>query len=435
MIAGGPSGLSFSPCLVVVAFYLLGCISSRVSYPGHRTFLGVLTLVFLLLTRCPHADICCMHSGAVQLFRPLRAHITRLGLPARPPLSRTSSRSSFLFSTSISNRRHASSSKMEAQGRSKVGRDWQAPAKEGKLLTGLKVNNSMTGGKTEFIPQEGNRINWYGCGPTVYDAAHMGHARTYVAFDVIRRILSDYFGYDVNMVMNITDIDDKIIARSQEQGVNFLELARHWEKEFFKDMQALNVLLPSVVTRVSEYVPEVLKLIEEIIDNGFAYESQGSVYFDTQRFGSDKLHTYGRMEPGSVADQSRREIVIVIMLALVVLSRVLEGEGALGLVSSEKRHPCDFALWKKAKPDEPSWESKWGAGRPGWHIECSAMASTILPFPLDVHSGGIDLRFPHHDNELAQSEAAKNKPQWFVVDVAHLTPCCEELAPAYESAF
>ncbi|KAL8273469.1 hypothetical protein Esti_002535 [Eimeria stiedai] len=243
---------------------------------------------------------------------------------------------------------------------------------------------------------EGNRINWYGCGPTVYDAAHMGHARTYVAFDVIRRILSDYFGYDVNMVMNITDIDDKIIARSQEQGVNFLELARHWEKEFFKDMQALNVLLPSVVTRVSEYVPEVLKLIEEIIDNGFAYESQGSVYFDTQRFGSDKLHTYGRMEPGSVADQSR----------------VLEGEGALGLVSSEKRHPCDFALWKKAKPDEPSWESKWGPGRPGWHIECSAMASTILPFPLDIHSGGIDLRFPHHDNELAQSEAAKNKPQW-----------------------
>ncbi|KAL8444771.1 hypothetical protein Emed_006086 [Eimeria media] len=345
-----------------------------------------------------------MYTGAVQLFPPLRLCSSSL-LLLQPRvmllahnlrLAVTSSRSSFLFANRISCRLQTSSSKMEAQGRAKVGLDWKAPTKEGKLITGLKVNNSMTGGKTEFIPQEGSRINWYGCGPTVYDAAHMGHARTYVAFDVIRRILSDYFGYDVNMVMNITDIDDKIIARSQEQGVNFLELARHWEKEFFKDMQALNVLLPSVVTRVSEYVPEVLKLIEEIIDNGFAYESQGSVYFDTQRFGSDKMHTYGRMEPGSVADQSR----------------VLEGEGALGLVSSEKRHPCDFALWKKAKPDEPSWESKWGPGRPGWHIECSAMASTILPFPLDIHSGGIDLRFPHHDNELAQSEAAKNKPQW-----------------------
>ncbi|KAL8426889.1 hypothetical protein Efla_002497 [Eimeria flavescens] len=304
---------------------------------------------------------------------------------------------SFLFSRNANYRaRGAGYSKMEDQTRPRVGSDWKAPSKDGKLLTGLKVNNSMTGEKTEFIPQEGNRINWYGCGPTVYDSAHMGHARTYVAFDIIRRILSDYFGYDVNMVMNITDIDDKIIARSQEQGVNFLNLARHWEKEFFKDMQALNVLLPSVVTRVSEYVPEVLRLIEEIVDNGFAYESQGSVYFDTQRFKGDKIHTYGRMEPGSVADQSR----------------VLEGEGALGVVSSEKRHPCDFALWKKAKPDEPSWDSKWGPGRPGWHIECSAMASTILPFPLDIHSGGIDLRFPHHDNELAQSEAAKNKPQW-----------------------
>ncbi|XP_026191670.1 cysteine--tRNA ligase, cytoplasmic [Cyclospora cayetanensis] len=277
-----------------------------------------------------------------------------------------------------------------------VGADWKPPAKDGKLLTGLHVNNSMTGGKTEFIPQVGNRVSWYACGPTVYDAAHMGHARTYLSFDIIRRILSDYFGYDVCLVMNITDIDDKIIARSQEQGVNFLELARHWEKEFFKDMQDLNVLLPTVVTRVSEYVPEVLRLIEEIEANGFAYESQGSVYFDTQRFSKSAKHTYGRMEPGSVADQSR----------------VLEGEGALGVVSSEKRHPCDFALWKKAKPDEPSWESKWGAGRPGWHIECSAMASSLLPFPLDVHSGGIDLRFPHHDNELAQTEAAKDKPQW-----------------------
>ncbi|KAL8441893.1 hypothetical protein Emag_006815 [Eimeria magna] len=414
MFAEGPSLLFFNPYLVFAAFCLLRFIFSKVAEQRYGAFLGVLTLVFLSFPSCPAADIYSMYAGAVQQFPPLRAHLLCLGVTPRFSPSPTSIRCSFLFPNSIGCKRQASSSKMEAQGRSKVGLDWQAPTKEGKLLTGLRVNNSMTGGKTEFIPQlarsafglESNRINWYGCGPTVYDAAHMGHARTYVAFDVIRRILSDYFGYDVNMVMNITDIDDKIIARSQEQGVNYLELARHWEAEFFKDMQALNVQLPSVVTRVSEYVPQVLQLIEEIVDNGFAYESQGSVYFDTQRFGSDKLHTYGRMEPGSVADQSR----------------VLEGEGALGLVSSEKRHPCDFALWKKAKPDEPSWESKWGPGRPGWHIECSAMASSILPFPLDIHSGGIDLRFPHHDNELAQSEAAKNKPQWLAFDALQLPP-------------
>nr|CEL70364.1 TPA: Cysteinyl-tRNA synthetase, cytoplasmic [Neospora caninum Liverpool] len=277
-----------------------------------------------------------------------------------------------------------------------VGEHWEMPAKEGKLLTGLMVNNSMAGGKVEFVPQKGNRVCWYGCGPTVYDASHMGHARTYVTFDVIRRIMSDYLNYDVTMCMNITDIDDKIIKRSIEQGVDFLTLARHWEKEFFNDMAALNVRLPSVVTRVSEYIPEVLSLIERIVKNGYGYESQGSVYFDTQTFRKTDKHIYGRMEPSSVSDESR----------------VLEGEGELGLTSSEKRHPCDFALWKKAKEGEPSWDSPWGKGRPGWHIECSAMADSILPFPLDIHSGGIDLRFPHHDNELAQSEAANDRPQW-----------------------
>ncbi|KYK62773.1 cysteine-tRNA synthetase (CysRS) [Toxoplasma gondii TgCatPRC2] len=277
-----------------------------------------------------------------------------------------------------------------------VGEHWEMPTKEGKLLTGLMVNNSMAGGKVEFVPQKGNRVCWYGCGPTVYDASHMGHARTYVTFDVIRRIMSDYLNYDVTMCMNITDIDDKIIKRSTEQGVDFLTLARHWEKEFFNDMTALNVRLPTVVTRVSEYIPEVVALIERIVKNGYGYESQGSVYFDTQTFRKNEKHVYGRMEPTSVSDEAR----------------VLEGEGELGLTSSEKRHPCDFALWKKAKEGEPSWDSPWGKGRPGWHIECSAMADSILPFPLDIHSGGIDLRFPHHDNELAQSEAANDRPQW-----------------------
>ncbi|PFH37612.1 cysteine-tRNA synthetase (CysRS) [Besnoitia besnoiti] len=277
-----------------------------------------------------------------------------------------------------------------------VGEHWQMPSKEGKLLTGLVVNNSMAGRRVEFVPQKGNQVCWYGCGPTVYDASHMGHARTYVTFDVIRRIMSDYLNYDVTMCMNITDIDDKIIKRSIEQGVDFLTLARHWEKEFFNDMAALNVRLPTVVTRVSEYIPEVLSLIQRIEKNGYAYESQGSVYFDTQSFRNSDKHIYGRMEPSSVSDESR----------------VLEGEGELGVTSSEKRHPCDFALWKKAKEGEPSWDSPWGKGRPGWHIECSAMADSVLPFPLDIHSGGIDLRFPHHDNELAQSEAAADRPQW-----------------------
>eukprot|EP00922_Rhytidocystis_sp_ex-Travisia-forbesii_P037625 GHVS01056046.1.p1 GENE.GHVS01056046.1~~GHVS01056046.1.p1 ORF type:complete len:700 (+),score=106.70 GHVS01056046.1:152-2101(+) len=276
--------------------------------------------------------------------------------------------------------------------------------------SGLFVNNSMCGNsKVEFVTTKGGRqVTWYGCGPTVYDHAHMGHARTYVCFDIIRRIMQNYFGYDIYMVMNVTDIDDKIIARAAEQGKDFKELARHWESEFFEDMTKLNVMMPDVLTRVSEYVDEIVAYIVQIVDNGYAYESNGSVYFDTQSFrGSDK-HFYGRMEPNAVNDETR----------------VLDGEGALGVAVGvgDKRHRCDFALWKNAKPDEPSWQSPWGQGRPGWHIECSAMASSILPFPLDIHSGGIDLRFPHHTNELAQSEAYYNQPQWvnYFLHTGHL---------------
>lgn len=161
---------------------------------------------------------------------------------------------------------------------------WTPPITERKYRTGLMVSNSMAGAKVEFIPhrQESKRVTWYGCGPTVYDAPHMGHARTYIAFDIIRRILTDYFGYDVVMCMNITDIDDKIIKRATENNVDFATLARYWEMVFFEEMKALNVKLPDIITRVSEYVPEVITFIEKIIKNGFAYESQGSVYFDTQ---------------------------------------------------------------------------------------------------------------------------------------------------------
>eukprot|EP01053_Blabericola_migrator_P000052 Blabericola_migrator_1__51@NODE_1011_length_5710_cov_146_189615_g538_i1_p1_GENE_NODE_1011_length_5710_cov_146_189615_g538_i1NODE_1011_length_5710_cov_146_189615_g538_i1_p1_ORF_typecomplete_len646_score137_09tRNAsynt_1e/PF01406_19/4_1e129tRNAsynt_1e/PF01406_19/1_2e02tRNAsynt_1g/PF09334_11/9_3e05tRNAsynt_1g/PF09334_11/5_4e05tRNAsynt_1g/PF09334_11/3e03tRNAsynt_1/PF00133_22/0_7tRNAsynt_1/PF00133_22/5_2e07tRNAsynt_1f/PF01921_18/67tRNAsynt_1f/PF01921_18/0_0017DALR_2/PF09190_11/0_00057tRNAsynt_1d/PF007 len=272
---------------------------------------------------------------------------------------------------------------------------WKQPSPESPYLTGLQVNNSLAGGKVPFVPVKGNVVNWYGCGPTVYDAAHMGHARNYVTFDVLRRIMEDYFGYKVNMCMNITDIDDKIIARAKELDIPFEQLSRFWENDFFVQMKKLRCKIPDVVTRVSEYIPQILTFIAKIMKNGFAYESGGSVYFDTTAFRNSDKHIYGRMEPWSVNDEAR----------------VLEGEGTLGIIS-EKKCPLDFALWKKNKEGEPSWDSPWGPGRPGWHIECSAMASDVLGFPLDIHSGGVDLRFPHHDNELAQTEANYDQGQW-----------------------
>eukprot|EP00921_Rhytidocystis_pertsovi_P012567 GHVQ01020462.1.p1 GENE.GHVQ01020462.1~~GHVQ01020462.1.p1 ORF type:complete len:898 (-),score=145.58 GHVQ01020462.1:766-3459(-) len=296
-----------------------------------------------------------------------------------------------------------------------------------KYRSGLMINNSMTpcnpptdtnntlggygkvDGKVEFVTESvcGRKVNWYGCGPTVYDTPHMGHARTYVTFDVIRRIMQSYFGYDVNMIMNVTDIDDKIIQRANEQGTDFTALAKKWEQVFWDDMRSLNCLLPDCITRVSEYVDEIITFIQGIIDRGYAYASNGSVYFDIQTFQASAKHIYGRMEPSAVNDQQR----------------VLEGEGSLGSGSvSDKKSPLDFALWKKSKADEPFWDSPWGEGRPGWHIECSAMAASLLPYPLDIHSGGIDLRFPHHTNELAQSEAYYDKPQWvnYFMHTGHL---------------
>ncbi|CRG99705.1 cysteine--tRNA ligase, putative [Plasmodium relictum] len=273
---------------------------------------------------------------------------------------------------------------------------WNIPSKEGKKITNLFVSNSLTHSKVEFIPQEGNKIKWYACGPTVYDAAHLGHARTYVSFDIIRRILTNYFKYDVFLVINITDIDDKIIKRSEEEKIDFNELARKWEYEFWEDMKRLNVLLPTAITRVSEYVDDIIRYIEKIIENKYAYISEGSVYFDIEEFKKNEIHFYARMEPSSVKDENR----------------ILEGEGDLGMISKKKKNSYDFALWKASKPNEPYWDSPWGKGRPGWHIECSTMASNILGKVIDIHSGGIDLRFPHHDNELAQSEAFFDHNQW-----------------------
>jgi cysteinyl-tRNA synthetase len=176
----------------------------------------------------------------------------------------------------------------------------------------------------------------------------------------------------------------------------FRELAAHWEGEFMKDMAALNVRPCDVLTRVSEYVPEIVAYVQRIIDNGYAYEADGSVYFDTRKFDGHDGHHYAKLEPWSAGSTALIE----------------EGEGSLGAKLGGKRHPADFALWKKSKPGEPAWDSPWGRGRPGWHIECSVMASEVLGSNLDIHSGGIDLAFPHHDNELAQSEAYHKCYQW-----------------------
>lgn len=199
--------------------------------------------------------------------------------------------------------------------------------------------------------------------------------------------------------MNITDIDDKIINKAIKQQRDFLEISRHFENEFMDDMRRLNVGLPDVITRVSEYVPEIVEFIQGIMKNGFAYESNGSVYFDVTKYNADPNHTYAKLEPTSVDNKELMQ----------------EGEGILACAETEKekRNEKDFALWKKSKEGEPKWQSPWGEGRPGWHIECSAMCASILKgFPIDIHSGGIDLRFPHHDNELAQSEAYYNCDNW-----------------------
>lgn len=285
---------------------------------------------------------------------------------------------------------------------------WQGPENPSKSR--FKVLNSFTGKKEPFVPNdESNRITWYICGPTVYDSAHIGHASNYVRFDVVRRILTHHFGYDVLVQMNVTDIDDKIIKRATERNLPFDVLAHDFETEFMEDMDSLNVLRPHILTRVSEYIPEVIAYVIQIIDNGFAYESAGSVYFDTGAF-TDAGHNYGKLEPGSVGNESL----------------IAEGEGALtaadACIRSQKKASGDFVLWKKSKEGEPTWDSPWGPGRPGWHIECSAMASNVLGPIIDIHAGGIDLRFPHHSNEVAQAEAYHSSHQWvnYFLHAGHL---------------
>ena len=253
----------------------------------------------------------------------------------------------------------------------------------------------------------------------------MGHARTYLGFDIIRRILEDHFNYNVTLVMNITDLDDKIIQRANEQNITCEQLSRHFEAEFHQDMQELGVSPPNVLTRVTEYMDEIIPYIQTIVDKGLAYESNGSVYFHVSAFNSLDGMVCCKLAP----EQANNSELLA------------EGEGKLTQdFVGDKRSPRDFALWKKSKEGEPKWDSPWGQGRPGWHIECSVMASDVFAqmaggnsvkdvvtknrdlCRMDIHSGGVDLKFPHHDNEMAQAEAHSGCCQWvnYFVHSGHL---------------
>lgn len=243
----------------------------------------------------------------------------------------------------------------------------------------MRIYNSMTGQKEEFIPIEKGKVRIYACGPTVYNYFHIGNARPFVVFDTLRRYFI-YRGYDVKFVQNFTDVDDKIINRAKEEGVSAAEISEKYIDEYFDDAKALNVIPADVHPKVSEHIKDIIDFILSLIDKGYAYEADGDVYFSTRKFPE-----YGKLSGQNIDD--------------------LES-GARIAVGEVKRDPLDFALWKAQKdPDEIAWDSPWGKGRPGWHIECSAMSRKHLGETIDIHGGGQDLKFPHHENEIAQSEA------------------------------
>lgn len=247
----------------------------------------------------------------------------------------------------------------------------------------IRIYNTLTGKKEAFRPITGKKVRMYVCGPTVYDSCHIGHARSVVVFDVISR----YFrasGYDVTYVRNFTDIDDKIIHRANTLGMDTRDLAERYIDEFYRDMDALNVQRATVEPRATEHIDSIISVIAALLKKDLAYQSGDDVYFAVERFPE-----YGKLSGRNLKD----------MVA-----------GARIEVDPNKKHPMDFVLWKRAKPGEPKWDSPWGEGRPGWHIECSAMSSTFLGQTFDIHGGGKDLIFPHHENEIAQSEGAFDKP-------------------------
>jgi len=241
----------------------------------------------------------------------------------------------------------------------------------------MKVFNTLSGQKEEFLPQ-GDEVKMYVCGVTPYDDCHIGHAMSYIIFDVIRRYLR-FWGYKVRYVQNITDIDDKIIDRASKLGIAPAELAQKYAGSFFGDMNALNIMPADKNPKATEEIPKMIEVIQGLVDKGYAYPAGGSVYFRVRN-----VPDYGKLAHRSLDD-------------MMAGARIEPGE--------DKEHPMDFVLWKASKPGEPSWESPWGRGRPGWHIECSAMSLKYLGNTLDIHGGGQDLIFPHHQNEIAQSES------------------------------
>lgn len=248
----------------------------------------------------------------------------------------------------------------------------------------MKIYNSMTNKKEPFVPMQAGHIKMYVCGPTVYNFIHIGNARPFVVFDTLRRYL-EYKGNEVEYVQNFTDVDDKIINQSLKEGIPASEVSEKYIEEYFRDSDALNLKRATVYPKVTENIPEIIELVQGLIDKGFAYEVDGDVYYRTRKFTD-----YGKLSGQNIDD--------------------LES-GARISVDERKSDPLDFALWKARKVEgEPAWESPWGMGRPGWHIECSAMANKYLGKTIDIHAGGQDLKFPHHENEIAQSEAFTGKP-------------------------
>ena len=243
----------------------------------------------------------------------------------------------------------------------------------------MKIYNTLTRKKEEFVPIEPGKVKMYVCGPTVYNYFHIGNARPFVVFDTLRKYL-EYQGYKVKYVQNFTDVDDKIINRAREEGITAPEVSEKYIEEYYKDAAALNVKKATVHPQVSKTIPDIIQFVEDLIEKGYAYEVDGDVYYRTRKF-----EGYGKLSGKNIED-------------LIAGARIAVGE--------KKEDPLDFALWKARKNEgEIAWESPWGMGRPGWHIECSAMAKKYLGETIDIHAGGADLQFPHHENEIAQSEA------------------------------
>lgn len=247
----------------------------------------------------------------------------------------------------------------------------------------MKIYNTMSRKKEEFVPIKEGEVNMYVCGPTVYNFFHIGNARTFIIFDTVRRYF-EYKGYKVKFIQNFTDIDDKMINKANNEGITVKELGDKFIEEYYKDADGLLIERATANPRATEFVDDIVVFVKELIDKGYAYEVDGDVYFSTEKF-----KNYGKLS-GQNLDELK--------------------SGARISVDERKNDPMDFAVWKKQKDGEPAWRSPWGLGRPGWHIECSCMAHKLLGDTIDIHAGGMDLVFPHHENEIAQSEGRSGKP-------------------------